>query len=120
MNGIRRFEDIEAWQKARAFVSSIYTISGQGRLERDFALRDQIRKAVISVPSNIAEGFERFRPRELKQFLSIAKASCAEVRTQIYLAYDIGYIDDATLNALQKEGQNVSRCIMLFHSSIRP
>ena len=120
MNGIKRFEDIDAWKYARSFVSSVYAVSGTGRFERDFALRDQIRKAVISIPSNIAEGFERYRPREFQQFLSIAKASCAEVRSQLYLAHDIGYVDIQTLATLLDEGKEVARSITRFRSSIEP
>lgn len=119
MNGIKRFEDIGAWQKGRAFVSSVYSVSEEGRFQRDFALRDQIRGAVISIPSNIAEGFERYRPRELRQFLSIAKGSCAEVRTQLYLAYDVGYFDELRLKALLEEGEKLGRSIAAFRSSIR-
>ena len=83
MTAIKRFEDIDAWQSGRVLVSSIYRACSDGAFSRDFALRDQIRNAVISIPSNIAEGFERFRPREFHRFLSIAKGSCAEVRTQL-------------------------------------
>src|SRR6266542_1767594 len=75
---IRRFEDLIAWQKARAFAREIYCISSHRPFSRDFPIRNQICGAALSVPSNIAEGFERDRLREFHQFLSIAKRSCAE------------------------------------------
>jgi four helix bundle protein len=118
MTAIKRFEDIEAWKKGRVFVSSIYGISQVGEFARDFALRNQIRKAVISVPSNIAEGFERSRPREFHQFLSIAKASCAEVRSDLYLACDLGYIGDQTLTQLIADGEEVGRLIGGFRADL--
>jgi four helix bundle protein len=108
---IERFEDLIAWQKARSLVREIYRISRKQQFSRDFALRDQIRKAAISIPSNISEGFERYRRTEFHQFLSIAKASCAEVRTQLYLAFDVGYIDAETLATVLKNAEEVSRII---------
>ena len=108
---IERFEDIIAWQKARVLVRDIYDVASERPFSRDFALRDQITRAVISVPSNIAEGFERSRRAEFHQFLSIAKGSCGEVRTQIYLAYDIGYIDDQQRRVLLGSAEEVGRII---------
>jgi len=77
-NKIERFEDFIAWQKARKLTSNIYKISDVGKFARDFGLKDQIRRAGVSVMSNIAEGFERGRPTEFHQFLSIAKGSMGE------------------------------------------
>src|SRR5437762_82755 len=88
---IERFEDIVAWQKARKLVAAIYDLTAKGPIQRDFALRDQLRSAAISIPANIAEGFERSRLREFHQYLSIAKGSCAEVRTYLYIVGDVGY-----------------------------
>jgi four helix bundle protein len=99
-------------------VSSIYGISEVGSFARDFALRHQIRKAVISVPSNIAEGYERNRPREFHQFLSVAKASCAEVRGDLYLARDLGYIDEPTFLRLREDGEAVGRLIGGFRADL--
>ena len=92
---IEGFEDLLAWQKARALTALIYRITGERALARDFGLRNQIRRTAVSVMSNIAEGFERGRPAEFHQFLSIAKASCAELRSQLYVALDAGYINEA-------------------------
>lgn len=93
MARIEKFEDIDAWQKARELTALIYRQSGDGALRRDFPLRDQIRRATISVMSNIAEGFNRGGNRELIQFLSIAKGSAAEVQSQLCVAPDAGHID---------------------------
>lgn len=89
---IERFEDFIAWQKARKLTADIYRVTSEGRFARDFGLKDQIRRAAVSSMSNLAEGFERGRPAEFHQFLSIAKASCAELRAQLYVALDVGYI----------------------------
>ena len=80
---IERFEDFIAWQKARKLTDDIYRVTSEGSFARDFGLKDQIRRAAVSSMSNLAEGFERGRPAEFHQFLSIAKASCAELRAQL-------------------------------------
>ncbi len=90
---IQKFEDLIAWQKARELAKVIYKMTEAGKFSRDFGMRDQIRRAAVSIMSNIAEGFERMGRAEFHQFLVIAKASCAEVRSQLYIAHDIGYLD---------------------------
>ena len=79
MANIRRFEDIEAWKKGRELAKDIYTVTGKGEFARDYALKDQIRKASVSIVSNIAEGFSRQTDQEFVQFLHIAKGSTSEV-----------------------------------------
>jgi len=108
---IRRFEDLIAWQKARRLTRIVYRIAGRGQFAKDFPLRDQIRRAAISVPSNIAEGFERTRRREFHHFLCVAKASCAEVRTQFYIAFDVGYLTEQRLNELLQMAEEVGKVI---------
>jgi four helix bundle protein len=93
MASIERFEDIDAWKKSRELTAMIYQFSNEPKFSRDFALRDQVRRACISVMSNIAEGFERGGDQEFHQFLSLAKASVGEVRSQLYVALDAGYLD---------------------------
>ena len=88
MAEIKRFEDIEGWKKARELVAAIYAVSSKGSFAKDSELRDQIRRAAVSVMSSIAEGFERGGDKEFSQFLSLAKASCGEVRSQLYVALD--------------------------------
>ncbi len=93
MGRIERFEDIEAWQKARALTKLVYHHSDDGSFSRDFPLRDQMRRAAVSVMSNIAEGFNRGGNREFVHFLSIAKGSAAEIQSQLYVALDAGHLD---------------------------
>ncbi len=93
MARIERFEDIESWKIAREITRLIYAASSTGNFSKDFALVNQIRRASISILSNIAEGFERGGNKEFLQFLAIAKGSCGEVRAQLYVALDQNYID---------------------------
>ncbi len=93
MPKINRFEDIDAWKKARELTKSIYEITSQGDLARDFALKDQLRRAAISIMANIAEGFERDGNKEFRQFLAVAKGSVGEVKAQLYVALDASLIN---------------------------
>ena len=108
---IEKFEDLIAWQKARELTSAIYKVTSTGSFSRDFGLRDQICRASVSVMSNIAEGFERGSKSEFHQFLVIAKASCAEVRSQLYVALDADYLDQATFQRIYNMSQEVARII---------
>ncbi|MBI1369526.1 MAG: four helix bundle protein [Planctomycetes bacterium] len=106
-----RFEDIEAWQKTRGLVSSIYAATRQDVFSRDFGLRDQIRRAAVSVLSNIAEGFERDGNKEFIQFLAIAKGSLGEIKSQLCVAMDQQYIQKAEFDHLYKTAGEISRMI---------
>ena len=106
-----RFEDLLAWQKARSLTTSIYTASESGRLAKDFGLKDQMRRAAVSIMSNIAEGHERRRASEFHQFLSVAKASCAEVRSQLYVALDVGYLSESEFRVLFEQAAEVGRIV---------
>jgi len=111
MATFKRFEDIEVWQKARQLTKRIYAVSNKGAFARDFGLRDQIRRASISVMSNIAEGYERGGTRESIQFLSAAKGSGGEVRSQLYAALDQEYLDVRTLEEISEMAKEVNRMI---------
>ncbi|OGC96485.1 MAG: four helix bundle protein [candidate division Zixibacteria bacterium RBG_16_53_22] len=111
MTMIERFEDIEAWQKARELSKAIYMVTCDGAFARDFGLRDQIRRAGVSVMSNIAEGFDRGGNRELIQFLYFAKGSAAELQTQLYIALDIGYISQDQFQQLYDLAGTTGRLI---------
>jgi four helix bundle protein len=89
---VKQFEDLEIWQEARRLTQIIYRLTKAEKFSKDFSLRDQIQRATVSVMSNIAEGFERGGNQEFIQFLYVAKASCGEVRSQIYVALDQGYV----------------------------
>ena len=115
---IERFEDFVAWQKARALTAEIYRITEEGKFARDFGLKDQIRRAAVSIMSNIAEGFERGRPAEFHQFLSIAKASCAELRSQLYVALDADYLSQETFSKLMAKAAEVGQVIGGLRTSV--
>lgn len=111
MSGIETFEDVKAWQKARELTKEIYALSNDGQFARDFGLRDQIRRASVSIMSNIAEGFERGSNKEFMQFLFIAKGSAGEVRAQLYVALDQAYINQTTFDHIAKNASEISRMI---------
>src|ERR1044071_4454425 len=102
MATLKWFEEIEAWQRARLLTKEDYECSRSRDFYRDFALRDQIRRAAVSVMSNIAEGFERGGRKEFLHFLSVAKASAGEVEAQLYVALDQAYITDAQFARLKE------------------
>ncbi len=116
--GIERFEDLIAWQKARVLTRAIYEATQKNTFARDFGLAGQIQRAAVSVMSNVAEGFERGSNRDFHRFLCMAKASCAEVRSQLYVAHDIGYIQPDEFNQLLLQAQEVARVIGGLRASI--
>ena len=118
MNKIERFEDLIAWQKARKLTKEIYQITREGSFARDFGLSGQIQRAAVSIMSNIAEGFERGGRGEFHQFLSTAKGSCAEVRSQLYVAFDIGYLDQSKFNRLLTQAEEVGRIVGGLRASV--
>lgn len=111
MATIKRFQDIEAWQKGRELVNRIYTISGEGPFARDFALRDQMRRAAISIVSNIAEGFEREGTQEFIHFLSVAKGSAAEMEAQLYVALDQAYLSEESFQEVIEQVETVKKLL---------
>ena len=108
---IRKFEDLESWKKARQLTSKIYQTTGRGNFGRDFGLKDQIRRASISILSNIAEGFERGGDKEFLQFLAMAKGSCGEVRAQLYAAFDQGYVSQEAFEESSQGTIEIGRLI---------
>ena len=111
MASVKRFEELEAWQKARELARLVYGLTSDGEWARDYGLRDQIRRAAVSVMCNVAEGFERRGAAEFGRFLLIAKASAAEVRSQLYLALDLEYISQDRFEAAKALAESVSRMI---------
>jgi four helix bundle protein len=105
------FEELIAWQKARDLVRNIHEVTNTGLFSRNRSLRDQICRASVSTMSNIAEGFERGGDKEFVQFLSQAKASCGEVRSQLFVALDLGYVNEVEFNALRNLALETSRVI---------
>ena len=111
---IRKFEDIESWKRARQLTNQIYQTTGTGKFARDFGLKDQVRRASISILSNIAEGFERGGDKEFLQFLAMAKGSCGEVRAQLYIAFDQGYLAQDVFEGLAKNTVEIGQLISGF------
>jgi four helix bundle protein len=119
MSAIRRFEEIDAWQKARELTRAIYAATCDGGFSKDFGLKDQIRRAAVSVMSNIAEGFDRGRNREFVYFLSIAKGSAAETKAQLYVALDAGYVDKNQFQELYRLATETGNLIGGFMRYLR-
>jgi four helix bundle protein len=115
---VTRFEDLIAWQRARDLRKTIYRVSSEGPFSRDFEMRDQIRGASLSVMSNIAEGFERNGIPAFLYFLKIANASCAEVRSLVYAAFDEGYVTDEAREELLQATKRVSQIIQALQKSL--
>lgn len=111
MGRVEHFEDLIAWQKARTLTKEIYQLTRNTYFVKDFGLSGQIQRASVSVMSNIAEGFERGGRPEFHQFLVVAKASCAEVRSHLYVALDVGYIDSENFDKIYRLAAEVSRII---------
>ena len=114
MGKIERFEDIQAWQKARELVNEIYSASNAGLFAKDFGLRDQIRRAAVSIMLNIAEGFARKTSREFCQFLVIAHGSAAEVQAALYVALDQAYVTKEQFEKLYGAAEETSKMIKGF------
>lgn len=111
MAAIERFEDILAWQKARILAREIYRLF---KNNKDFGFRDQIERASVSIMNNVAEGFERKGDKEFRNFLSIAKGSCGEVRSMLILAFDLGYIEQNDFHSLSELSIEISKMLHVF------
>jgi four helix bundle protein len=116
MATIKRFEDMEIWQEARRLAKVIHDLTVNTNLKSDLKLRDQIKASSGSVMDNIAEGFERDGNVEFRQFLSIAKGSAGETRSQLYRIFDCGYINQETLTVLKNDYEMLSGKIKNFIS----
>ena len=114
MGKFKSFEEINSWQKARQFNKRVYEITDNQNFKKDFDLVRQIRRASVSISSNIAEGFERNTDKEFIHFLYIAKASAGEVRSQLYLALDLNYIEIVEFKELFSSVSDISKLISGF------
>jgi four helix bundle protein len=113
---IKRFEDIVAWQKAQDLAVAVYTLF---RDSRDFGFRDQICRAAVSVSNNIAEGFDRRSDAEFVRFLNIARSSCNEVKSMVYLGERLGYMDASKRSALIDQCEEISKVILGLARSLQ-
>jgi four helix bundle protein len=111
---ITRFEDIDSWREGRILSNLIYQSTGKGKFRLDFGLRDQICRAVVSVTSNIAEGFEAQTNSEFICFLTFARRSCSEVKSQLYVALDNEYISEIQFVQMYDKATEVSKLINGF------
>jgi len=116
---IENFVDLWVWQKGIALVKQIYLLTANGKLNRDFGLRDQLQRAAVSISTNIAEGFERSSRREYVRFLLIAKGSAGEVRSLLCVALEVGYIDQEQYNILRSSVLDLSRYLSNQIRSLR-
>ncbi len=105
------FEDLYIWQKSVEFAKEIYLLTERKELKSDFGLKDQMRRSSVSIPTNIAEGFERRSRKEYLNFLNIAKGSAGEVRSLLYVACEVGYLDKQELNVLREKSKFLSGSI---------
>jgi four helix bundle protein len=116
---ITTFEDIEAWKEARSLANRVYDFSAEGLFAKDFGLRDQMRRAAVSILSNIAEGFERGGDKEFLQFLALAKGSAGELRSQLYLALDRNYLTQQQFADCYEQVVRISRLLGGFMLYLR-
>ena len=119
MATFKRFEDIKAWQKARELTNLIYQVTGDGRFAKDLGLRNQIQRASVSIMANIAEGFARRSDKEFANFLNISRGSAAETQSHLYVALDLGYIDQDTFSKLYDSLEEVSRMTIALAQHLR-
>ena len=119
MPTINCFEEIRAWQTAWALTRRIYERSNRGAFARDYGLRDQIRRASVSIMSNIAEGYESETQTQFIRYLGLAKASAGEVRSQLYVALDAGYLNEADFDALSDVADKALRQLIRFIAYLR-
>src|SRR5687768_3641807 len=113
------FEELQVWQKAKALSVAVYRSCRIGATARDRALRDQMQRTSVSVMSNIAEGFERYSGPEFRHFLSIARGSVGELRSQVYLAEELGYLRGEDAGRLRAECVEVTRMLTSLRKTLR-
>jgi four helix bundle protein len=118
MATIQRFEDLIAWQKARALARDVYLLTRDEAFRKDFGLASQIQRAAVSVMANLAEGYERRRRVEFHRYVEIAKASCAEVSSHLYVALDVGYLESSRFETLQEQISELQRILAGLKGSL--
>ena len=119
MTKINSFEDLECWQEAKALAVDIYKISSYGNLNKDFSLKNQLRKSAISIASNVSEGKERETLAEFIRFLYISKGSTGELKTQLYITKEIGYLNENDFQGLMDRLTKISAMIGALIKSLK-
>jgi four helix bundle protein len=116
---VRSFEDLLVWQMGIELVKRIYVLTASGLISKDFGMRDQIRRASVSIPTNIAEGFERASRKEYLLFLNFAKGSAGEVRSLLYVAFEVGYLQRESYEELREGVAKISAYLFNHIKAIR-
>jgi len=116
---ITRFEEIRAWQEARVLTKQVYALTKSGAISKDYGLRDQIQRAVVSAMTNIAEGFDCDSKTEFARFLGIARRSVVEVQSLLYTALDIGYITKDVFDQIFAQAEKTKALIGGFKHSLQ-
>ena len=116
---IKRFEDIEAWREARKLTIAIYKITDNTKFVKDWGMKDQIQRASVSVMNNIAEGFDGDSKAEFRRFLGIARRSCSEIQSILYIAADLAYIEKEEFNEFYEQAEKVRRMVTSFMKYLR-
>ena len=119
MPTFRQFEEIQAWQKAREITKKIYSMSNKGEFAKDFSLRDQMKRASVSIMANIAEGHGRRTTKEFANFLNIARGSAVEVQSHLYVALDLNYINENEFNEAYELLNEISRMTLSLAQYLR-
>mgnify|MGYP001567586834 FL=1 len=115
---MKNFKDLIVWNKAIELVVSIYKATKEFSKEEQYGLTNQIRRAVVSIPSNIAEGHMRTTNKDFRQFLAIARGSCAELETQILIAYRLSYLNDAVYQDLNTKTEEIAKMLSSLSSKL--
>ena len=116
---VKDFRELRCWQAARVLTKDVYGLTKGGEFARDYGLKDQVQRAAVSIGSNIAEGFERDNNAELSRFIGYAKGSAGEVISQLYTAFDVGYITESQLQKLVAQLKEIGGMLSKFRSSVR-
>jgi hypothetical protein len=119
MAKIETFEDLEIWKKSIDLYVEVYSVCEKGSLKTDFGAKDQLRRAVLSISNNIAEGFDRSSNADFKRFIYISLASCSEVKSMLILAKRLGYLNDKTSKTLILQSEEISKIINGFIKSLK-
>jgi len=119
MPKVGTFEELDVWQNAMSLCKRIYSLTNTTEIKKDFPLRDQLRKSAISIPSNIAEGFERESNNQFIYFLIVSKGSCGELRTQLHLAYNLELLNEDSFLELKEKCITISKQLSSFIKYLR-
>jgi four helix bundle protein len=116
---MHRYKDLKFWQLSRSFCKEIYSITNHFPEEEKFGLVSQLKRAVVSIPSNIAEGAGRNTNKDFSRFLQISLGSCYEIETQLILSFDLGFVNQSNFDKLNNQLQQIIKMMSKFNSSLK-